>query len=898
MKKDPMIRGHVLSEFCEKGLSYSIHGEDNRKVSIEEVFNDTSFSFSNQDLIKINILQELWIQEVLQKEDGSYILLYDSIYDLDRFQRACLEIPHHSIEQMTLKSRGIVTKKSFMIHYNLFNEMIPVTIYERHGNYVITSEETYVLTKNQYDALELAEAINKEETVEERILGLGRLKLLVNNLDVVLDGYLMRNEYVAPDEITLDIEETENGIIFKPRTGILPEMEEKEFAEKENYRNVLSFSDGLKRKRMVLSPEQKQKVEKIKSTPPVTGDDIARFHENPMPFIPEDISIDPEEFSERVKGFRKIVYKAVPFVRTKEGEKGWFEIEIGGKLKDPISGEEIEMTPEEIEKISKEAESANREYVPLGNGFVKIDEEMKDFVKKVKTNNIKNGDKVKNVNHILDIFTNTENLEYTEGIEGHVEKKSLELRPIPSAITATLMQHQQEGFSWLYENVHVPRGSLLADDMGLGKTMQIIALFAALDETDDFKPTLIVLPKALLENWQSEINKFMATPIAMYFHIGSERIREVKAIQNMQIVFTTYETLSRDQLLLGKIKWKTIVLDEAQKIKNTTTYVTNAAKAMNSKRRIALTGTPVENNLTELWSIIDFVQPGLMGSLKEFKQTYQLPIEKEENQDAAVRLHEKLSPVLLRRNKTDILKDLPQKEEIYIECQLSGVQKNLYKELIYQREEDKGRTLAIIQNLLMLCSHPALLGEELMDMGSIENIDKLEKTMSVLKQINDANEKVILFTRYKKMQTILSQMIYKYFGRKPMIINGEVTNNRAGMIDQFNVSEGFNAIVLSPKAAGVGLNITSANHVIHYTREWNPAIENQATDRVYRIGQKKDVKVYYPIVRYGNDGITVEEKLDELLMEKRKLFENTIIPTKKLQIEAKDFESILSRDIL
>jgi len=301
--------------------------------------------------------------------------------------------------------------------------------------------------------------------------------------------------------------------------------------------------------------------------------------------------------------------------------------------------------------------------------------------------------------------------------------------------------------------------------------------------------------------------------------------------------------------------------------------------------------------LSELWSIVDFVQPGLLDGYKTFKQTYETPISiNSEDKDCLVdKLVTQLNPIFIRRTKEDVLSDaLPKKEELVVPIEIDYASENFYRMIISDIGSEKQMILATITKLLMLCSHPKLVaGGDILEGANelIETSPKLAWTVETLDKIFQKNEKVIIFTKYTKMQAILRYVIYEKFGIDAKIINGDVTGNRAGMVDDFSRIQGASVLILSPRAAGVGLTITAANHVIHYTREWNPAVENQATDRAYRIGQNKPVTVYYPIIR-ASDFTTVEERLDELLASKRELMKSVIVPA-NLEIKIDEFADVL-----
>jgi SNF2 family DNA or RNA helicase len=419
--------------------------------------------------------------------------------------------------------------------------------------------------------------------------------------------------------------------------------------------------------------------------------------------------------------------------------------------------------------------------------------------------------------------------------------------------------------------------------MGLGKTIQVITFLASKLEKNRNLKILIVMPKILLENWNNELNKFIPTLIEdnVYIHQGAKREKQREKLMDYTFVLTTYETLARDQVLLGSILWNIMICDEVQKIKNFNTLAASAVKGMNTEFKIAMTGTPVENRLSDLWSIVDYILPGYLSSYSEFKKNYEIPIGNRDI-EAENELIQKLNPIFFRRMKEEVLiQELPQKHEEKLYVSAVSAERRMYQEILQEyKEQEKKEPLKALNNLIMASSHPQLVrNERTSDRKLVKESSKLNRTIRLLNQIKFKGEKVLIFTRYREMQKILQRIIYAKFKILPSIINGQMA---AGMdkyevIKEFERVKGFNVLILSPKAAGVGLTITAANHVIHYTREWNPAIENQATDRIYRIGQKKEVHVYYLITEY-EDIYTVDRKLDNLLEYKKELLRRIIVP--------------------
>jgi len=469
---------------------------------------------------------------------------------------------------------------------------------------------------------------------------------------------------------------------------------------------------------------------------------------------------------------------------------------------------------------------------------------------------------------------------------------------MPDAFDGELYPYQEFGYRWLrylHENEY---GGLLADEMGLGKTVQVAALLAHLAESGSLGPSLLVVPNSLVVNWRQELARFCPMIRGVLEYHGPARRRDPNFLGVWDLVITTYGTLRRDQLVLAEVDWQVIACDEAQNVKNPTTQVTSAAKGMKARMRLALTGTPVENGLSELWCIVDYVQPGKLGSWSDFRSRYERPLINAPDEDkpmVAEQLQVQLGPHYVRREKAKVLKDLPAKSEYRELIGLSDIQERAYAMILKKRQENEMIALDALQRLIQICSHPALLNQSTGTAAEyLEACPKLEKTVEIMQEVQAVGEKVVIYTRFKHMQDILQEVVHARFGVFAPIINGEDAGRaRQARVDEFNIAPGFGVLILSPEAAGVGLNITGANHVIHYTRLWNPAKENQATDRVHRIGQNRPVSVYYPIAVIGEEHTSVEEHMDRLLQEKSSLAKNVLWARESLSI-VKDLDRAMT----
>ncbi len=443
---------------------------------------------------------------------------------------------------------------------------------------------------------------------------------------------------------------------------------------------------------------------------------------------------------------------------------------------------------------------------------------------------------------------------------------------VTPSLQASLRPYQEDGYCWLCQMSKLKFGACLADDMGLGKTVQMIAYLEYARENFGGK-ALLILPASLIGNWQKEIEKF--TPLMPYqvlHRIGFKTNEEIKINEDNFLYITTYGMVSRLEELKNK-KWDYLILDEAQAIKNPGTKQTKAIKQIPAEMRVALTGTPIENRLGDLWSLFDFLNQGLLGTAKEFTNfTKGLA----EHVGGYARLRKMIQPFILRRIKTDksIIADLPDKLEINCYTPLTQKQVILYKRLIHQLEEKfeevegierKGLILASIMKFKQICNHPdQYLGREEFKPAQSGKFAQLKEICMIIKE---KRERVLIFTQFREMTEPISDYLAEIFGRKGFVFHGGTpVKKRNEIVARFNNEEYIPYLVLSLKAGGVGLNLTGANHVIHFDRWWNPAVENQATDRAFRIGQMKNVMVH----KFVTQG-TIEEKIDAILEEKRKL---------------------------
>jgi len=787
----------------------------------------------------------------------------------------------------------------------------------------------------------------------EQVISPSKLTLRLRRVDkdTVEIEPVFCEEVVDTSENILDEEPSEGEDKPLYNKSLLTEEESKSFIntfDKLKERNLYAIKDGL---RLVLDEGQKNALGSIKRNRHVKGKDIKSLLDNPEEFFDPDV-IDFDKplkdgnellaWSERVIEIGEYRPRVFTFVRP--NKESWLPPEEGGIV---IDGKEYSLSQEEIEPCKKAIENAikdGRRTIPWKDGVMPANKEVVDAItdlenerKRVTGSNVRGGSALRVPPNVLIIRDNFDSPDHS--VKSPVRSGDIGFFKCLLKDTK-LFKHQEEGIAWL-QNLWIQglKGAILADDMGLGKTLQALVFMGWVQELlkdESNKPMLIVAPVVLLSNWRAEYEEFLEPVFGEFLELHGKNLRELKnmavarkyeivkeieikdkedaekiltsgrgllldskKLKNAKVVLTTYETLRDYQFSLGLIEWSVIVLDETQKIKSPSAMVTTAVKAMKYDFGLSLTGTPVENSWVDLWSIMDFVQPGHLGSLKEFAKEFHNPLGKADDDKREIlgkKLKNKVDQFLLRRMKEDHLDGLPEKKINVLPVEMPKMQIDRYMDVVKKAQETllydggkkrKEHILKTIGKLRDISLHPDLpfvspVGfADFDDEEIIRGSARLKKTIEILDQVRNKNEKAIIFVINQKMQGILKRIFERRYSIKAHVINGKVPGGkRKSLIDSFQRTNGFNVIILSPAAAGVGLNITSANHVIHLGRAWNPAKEDQATDRVYRIGQKKTVNVYLPLAvhpRFDSSG-SFDEKLHRLLEFKRHLSKTLLIP--------------------
>lgn len=879
--------------------------------------------------LMLRTLEALWLEDRLEATEEGYLLPIETFYDLEPVELEALGFAGRPTEvSVRLRSSGIPGRPDFGIraitshpeHGLLPEEM-------RHGPFFMIGDETFYVSE---DVAKLYRVLDRGASTDPsgQLVYIGDVKDAADACGAELDRFLEREDIVRPQGIGVEVTvEGDEEVELQPVLEGFDEDDFEAFRGDARTRSFYTQAELDRRTRLVLDRDERAKADAIRERRRITGPDVPRFFDNPEAFLPD--GIDLEQFSLRVRGLIPRRYTSQPYVRVVGQGRDWLGISTTIEITDPdavgpgmevgptttgvgrgtapddvvdqrddLNGAPPSVSPDDYADLCRQVMETGEPWVKHEGSWLEIDPETAkrylDAWDAIEVDDA--GQQRISITHVplvLDVISNLEALEYDEGAPGTATLPAdLPEHAPPEALQAKLMPHQLVGYRWLRYLLEHRMGGLLADDMGLGKTVQVIALMAHLAEHDRLRPALLVLPKVLIQNWHQEIQRFCPVIQRIYHHHGTDRLRNPERIAQAEVVLTTYQTLRRDQLTLGQIDWQLIACDEAQYVKNPTAQATSAVKGMKSELRLALTGTPVENGLSELWCIVDFAQPGKLGSQKEFRDVFERPIRTADEtsprrRELASELQQRLVPNYIRRTKEDVLEDLPSRlPDRYARVPFGERQARLYASIIQQLQADKMIPIQALQHLIAIASHPELFEPSGSPIDAlIAECPKLAATVEIIDEIVAQGEKVVIFTRYRRMQQILQDMVRERFGVHAAIINGEVgSDRRLGLVDRLNDAPGFHALILSPDAAGVGLNVTGANHVIHYTRLWNPAKENQATDRVHRIGQRRPVQVYYPIVE-GDGFHTVEERLDELLAEKQALARDVVWPRESLSAE-------------
>lgn len=858
-------------------------------------------------------------------------LSYDAVYNLSIYERNLLSIPELYPYIIYIQPQGLLKDPTFKITATFRESKLGKRFsVKREGAIIDTGVKSYLLPKEQFSLVEAIDEYNAipvaQKTHNGNLIEFSRLKNLSQTSKVVLDKYLQNESVYVPSKLKIEIERYDDDT-YELVPSIDSEFSD-QFVRYLDSRsdvpdNIAVSDDYNARTRIVLSDDKREIIKKIKRDyKRVSARKIKEVVDNPTLYLDVDQCDISAFYSDRVIEIGLYKPKVYPFISPYKSS--WIP---SYTIEDRVNGTtHISFdTIEEVGNFEHELDLAKAQgNCALSYKNIKLNlEDGYRIVHDARQKFEEHERKAKEDKKVLIVEENAESLGYsvdtTKAIkEGkYVFHEITGLRP-----DIQLKQHQIEGVAWLQNLIEAKcQGCLLADDMGLGKTLQLLSVIDWYDKNypGNEKPYLIVAPVSLIENWHQEYIKFFAEPrIPVCTLTGNELSRHfgkgidkslISYLQKRQIIITNYETIRSFQFSFCAVNYSLIILDEAQKIKTPGALVTNAVKALKGDFKVAMTGTPVENTLVDLWCIMDFSLPGLLGNCREFAKKYQSPLKSPDTDIVSLgnKVRCEMGSFFLRRLKLDVAKDLPNKSIKRVPAEMPELQKARYQEVIANALAEKekfnkepGYMLKCIQELREISDHPYLFDnwEDYSLEELINSSAKMKAIIPILDDIKQKNEKVLIFAERRDTQSILKRLVRFRYQIDSHIINGDTPTlqnikfrngkmSRQQAIDDFQKRNGFNVIIMSPIAAGMGLNVVEANNVIHYSRHWNPAKEEQATDRVYRIGQKRDVHVYYPMAICS--GIcTFDQTLDELLAYKSQLAAATLFPTVRIEVNSEE----------
>ena len=749
-------------------------------------------------------------------------------------------------------------------------------------------------------------------------------------------------------------ESAEGDLVDEEEASLLTPQDNQHFQRRfrgqDGGRRSYLLSDGTL---LFLDPMLGKALDIVRAKQVGTSQEKREFLRSPQRILREELKLDAagddeaadrlfietQQFSERVSGIEVWQKPVLPWIKPKPNS--WLPEGFGLRIGDPPDARHVELAPGEAETIASEVETAidtgketiawRDESIPATPATLQAARAIADLEREI-ADEVEGRASDRTERESVDIFflqvgENFEQLDYARLPRPDAELQDFDVPELPKGLRSEPKPHQVQAFAWFAEawERRMP-GVLLADDMGLGKTFQALMFLLWLrSKTPHPKPVLIVAPTGLLRNWQAELSQHIEAelmgPVVEAFGANLRNFRleagsdirggtsrlDVSEWNDAGIVLTTYETMRDYHMSFARIPFAAIVYDEIQKLKNPASQMTRAAKALNGTIQIAMTGTPVENRLQDLWSIADTVYPGFLGSSREYESSFPAN-DLERLGDLQHRLIERdkeLPPFMLRRMKDEILTGLPEKKARKYPVEMPTAQAQAY-DLVLARARalresgEQGAMLKVLHMLRGTSLHP-------LPPRGISNIDeyigqsaRLKKTFEILEEVKQRGEKALLFCEDLEMQAFLAMAIQERFAleRRPMCISGKVAGHkRQEMVTAFQSSPAsFDVLILSPKAGGVGLTITAANNVIHLSRWWNPAVEDQATDRAYRIGQTRPVTIHIPMAVHPDEAIgpsSFDQRLDALMERKRSLSRGLLMPPES----DRDVEDLLS-DVL
>ncbi len=909
-------------------------------------------------------------QDNIKIDEYSISLSFEKVAELADAEAADLNLSELSNVVLHIKHVGVITQQNFKFSYEWYRAGRPLPAVKRIGCFLVISNSYFRMPCQFFKIAEGIDKINSilSEKIDQRLLALKEIKDYLpesTNRSITIDGYLNSTKVIYANALELIPQQLTNDVNFDPILllhskinnstefesdessfkPILNPSEHNDFINK--FRNHTecqpnySFGSG---KYLIISDDLRKAltiVRKMQHEPLTTK---LEFLKNPKAVLVEQgLNEDMIDsiYSDRVSGFGERHVKVIPWIKI-EGQK-WFPDEnapvgliIGDQSLSLNSNECLIVKKQLLDALKKGLPSIEYNGITIPAHTETISK-VADLVpaKPIDiTNSLKNQKNGQGINtdekrkYVLYVKDNLEDVQYHPRF--YPRHEELTYNTSPSILKNSLKEHQELGVKWLVECYQKGvTGVLLADDMGLGKTFQALTYIAWLKENMQQgripnRPILIVAPTGLLKNWKQEHDIHLHEPglgelVQAYGkHLKHLQDRAqtdalVKPLNSLKLkeadwILTTYETLCNHQTSFAGVAYSAVIFDEMQKIKTPNTRITDAAQTLNSDIIIGMTGTPIENRLADLWCLVDTLQPGRLGTLKEFSDKYEKDICEENLTKLKKELTEPTAchapPFMLRRMKDGTLKDMPKISYHDVVEDMPPTQAKAYmrvlNEAMDKENQERGRQLDAIHKLRSISLHPGEYQSNFTDDSFISESARLKATFRILDEIYKKREKVLIFIEFSKWHqtNFLPAILKRRYGlkRMPTSITGSVNvENRQYNVNLFQEeSDSFDVMLLSPRAGGVGLTLTNANHVIHLSRWWNPAVEDQCTDRAYRIGQKKEVHVYYPMAKHpelGEDSF--DFNLRSLLDSKRNLSRNLLMPAISLNDEDQLIKNVI-----
>lgn len=833
---------------------------------------------------------------------------------------ARVEMPAETSLKLSLRADGVYGRPGFALKAAWQDQDgLPIDA-TTDGAFARYAGESRLMTLGQLRLLTVLDGLSdlgRDAAADQRAAGRAVGAIPPNDPGVVLDPFLANERFVEVDAVSPHLKPVSGGFQVVPRAHRVDEatLEQHYFAvPSSRYASPLRqpLPDGT-RQNVVLSDRAVAGLHRTRAINKLSPRQAAKALTSPEEFFGPDL--DTSHLAERVIGAGPRVASVDVYIREVQVH-GWFDWEADAQLVaydesgESATYDDIDLEDPAVRETMRAAirgaDEDQAAYIPHPSDpstLIEVTPALREALRKLEelSEATEDGLLDQPLGNALEVHDNVDQLTFDESPDQVTLHRPTLKQPPYLEPGIALRAHQLEGYDWLVQatmSESPVKGVLLADDMGLGKTIQVLALLARLLELGRGGPHLVVAPVALLHNWVAEAKRFFGRHLLPAHVVRGASLPDSPeamnaVVRDQRIVLVSYATMRRYEFHFASVEWDVVVLDEAQRIKNPGSQTARVARTLSSRLRLALTGTPVENSLSEFWAIYDWTLPGLLGSLGDFRRDFIDPIA-DGSQPAdilAARLIDRISAVFMRRMKYEVAKELPPLEWVNRSVEFGPVQSDVYASIVRGFRARRVPVFAALQSMLAACAHPRLpeydgKGPPLPSVSD-HTFPKAGMLFSILDSVAAAEEKVLVFANRLAVQAWISQEATARYQVRAPIINGEITGSerRLRILDTWSSQPGFGVLVLSPRAAGVGLNITAANHVIHYTREWNPAIENQATDRAYRIGQTRPVNVYTITVTGGQSGVTVEEKLAELLSRKRQLMADFVVPLSPFEVK-------------